>query len=114
MKDKFLVNFDCVGNGNNVIFIAQKDAVHSDEYKLLETSFDNGSGFILEFLTHKQADSNSDHKNFPKGVACVVCKKLNNGLLYTPNIHTNKDTIANNSNIDFLTKNACIFIQNIL
>ena len=114
MKDKFLINFDCVGNGNNVIFIAQKDAVHSDEYKLLETSFDNGSGFILEFLTHKQADSNSDHKNFPKGVACVVCKKTKRGLLYTPYIHTSKDVVAKNSNIEFLTQNTCNFIHNVL
>ena len=114
MKDKFLVNFDCVGNGNNVIFIAQKDAVNSGEYKILESSFSNKEKFNLEFLTHKQADSNSDHKNFPKGVACVVCKKLNSGLLYTPNIHTNGDIVANNSNIEFLTKNTCAFVRNLL
>ena len=114
MKDKFLVNFDCVGNGNNVIFIAQKDAINSEEYKILESSFSNKEKFNLEFLTHKQADSNSDHKNFPKGVACVVCKKLNSGLLYTPNIHTNGDIVANNSNIEFIAKNSCIFIRNLI
>ena len=113
MKDKFLINFDCVGNGNNIIFIAQKDAVDSEEYKLLESAFSKEDGFALEFLTHKQADSNSDHKNFPKGVACVACKKSKNNLLYTPHIHTNKDTIANNSNIDFLTKNTLVFIRSI-
>ncbi len=113
MKDKFLVNFDCVGNGKNVIFIAQKDAIDSKEYKSLEKCFERNSGFSLEFLTHKQADSNSDHKNYPKGVACVVCKKLKNGLLYTPYIHTEKDIVADNSNIDFLAKNTCIFIQNL-
>jgi Zn-dependent M28 family amino/carboxypeptidase len=114
MKDKFLVNFDCVGNGDNVIFIAEKDAIDSTEYKLLESSFNNKDGFSLNFFTHKQADSNSDHKNFPKGVACVVCKKLNSGLLYTPNIHTNGDIVANNSNIEFLTKNTCAFVRNLL
>jgi Zn-dependent M28 family amino/carboxypeptidase len=114
MKDKFLVNFDCVGNGDNVIFIAEKDAIDSIEYKLLESSFNNKDGFSLKFFTHKQADSNSDHKNFPKGVACVVCKKLNSGLLYTPNIHTNRDIVANNSNIEFLTKNTCAFVRNLL
>ena len=114
MKDKFLVNFDCVGNGDNVIFIAQKDAINSEEYKILESSFSNKEKFNLEFLTHKQADSNSDHKNFPKGVACVVCKKLNSGLLYTPNIHTNGDIVANNSNIEFIAKNSCIFIRNLI
>ena len=114
MKDKFLVNFDCVGNGNNVIFIAQKEAVDSAEYTALKQAFDKSGSFNVEFLTYKQADSNSDHKNFPKGIACVACKKMNNGLLYTPNIHTNKDTIANNSNIEFLTQNTCDFIHNVL
>lgn len=112
MRDKFLVNFDCVGNGDNVIFIAQKNAIDCEEYKLLENSFHKNSEFSLQFLTHKQADSNSDHKNFPKGIACVVCKKAKNGLLYTPNIHTSKDTVANNANIDFLTKNIVNFVAN--
>ena len=105
MKDKFLINFDCVGNGENVIFIAQKDAVDSSEYNNLKRIFVQENGFNVEFLTHKQADSNSDHKNFPKGVACVACKKGKKGLLYTPNIHTSKDTVAFNKNIDFITKN---------
>ncbi len=105
MKDKFLINFDCVGNGDNVVFIAQKDAVDSTEYNNLKRIFVQEDGFNVEFLTHKEADSNSDHKNFPKGVACVACKKGKNGLLYTPNIHTSKDTVAFNKNIDFITKN---------
>lgn len=111
MKDKFLINFDCVGNGDNIIFIAQKDAIDSEEYKLLKSAFSKEDGFSLEFLTNKQADSNSDHKNFPKGVACVACKKSKNGLLYTPHIHTNKDIEVNNSNIDFLTKNTLVFLR---
>lgn len=114
MSDKFLVNYDCVANGNNVIFIAQKDAIGSAEYEMLEESFSVNNKFNLEFLTHKQAQSNSDHKNFPKGVACVVCKKLKNGLLYTPYIHTNKDVVADNGNIEFLAKNTCIFIRKIV
>jgi hypothetical protein len=111
MNDKFVLNFDCVGNGNNIIFIAQKDAVESKEYSLLENSFTSNGEFNLEFLTYKQAQSNSDHKNFPKGVACVVCKKLKCGLLYTPYIHTNKDVVASNTNIEFLAHNVCEFIK---
>lgn len=114
MKNKFLINFDCVGNGNNVIFIAEKEAVKSKEYDILKNSFHNNKDFYLEFLTHKEAQSNSDHKNFPKGVACIVCKKSKDGLLYTPYIHTDKDIVAKNANIEYLTKNSCIFIRNII
>lgn len=112
MKDKFLINFDCVGNGDNIIFIAQKDAINSKEYKNLETGFIKNDKFSTEFLTHKRADSNSDHKNFPKGVACVACKRSKNGFVYTPHIHTEKDIVASNSNIDYLTKNIIVFIKN--
>lgn len=114
MKDRFLINFDCVGNGDNVLFIAQKEAIESKEYSYLRQHCHSDEKFKVEFLTHKEADSNSDHKNFPKGVACVVCKKLNSGLLYTPYIHTSKDTVVNNTNIEFLSKNTCIFIQNLV
>ena len=111
MKDKFLLNFDCVGNGDNIIFIAQKGAADSKEYKLLSEVFDTCAGFDLDFCTSKEGNSNSDHKNFPMGVACVACKKTKGGLLYAPYIHTHKDVVADNGNIDFLTKNTCIFLQ---
>ena len=111
MKDKFLINFDCVGNGKNIIFIAQKDAVDCKEYELLKKSFDSTEGFELDFCTYKEGNSNSDHKNFPKGVACVACKKAKNGLLYTPYIHTHKDVVADNGNIDFIAKNVAIFVD---
>ena len=111
MDDKFLINFDCVGNGNNIIFIAQPKAVDSKEYSLLKSAFDLSDDFNLDFSTHKEGNSNSDHKNFPKGVACVACKKAKLGLLYTPRIHTSADVIANNVNIDFIAKNISSFIS---
>ena len=111
MKARFLINFDCVGNGENIIFIAQKDAVDSDELEALKKAFASGDGFNVDFCTYKEGQSNSDHKNFPKGVACVACKKTDGGLLYTPNIHTNKDTVANDGNICYLAKKTALFIN---
>ena len=113
MKERFLINFDCVGNGENIIFIAQEGAINSQEFKQLKGTFENSDEFTLDFCTHKEAQSNSDHKNFPCGVACIACKKSKNGILYTPNIHTNKDVIAYNSNIDYIAKNIVLFIDNI-
>ena len=113
MKERFLINFDCVGNGENIIFIAQEGAINSQEFKQLKCTFENTDEFTLDFCTHKEAQSNSDHKNFPCGVACIACKKSKNGILYTPNIHTNKDVIAYNSNIDYIAKNIVLFIDNI-
>jgi hypothetical protein len=113
MQDKFLINFDCVGNGENIIFIAQKNAVDSNEYHTLKDSFTRDSNFNLDFCTYKDGESNSDHKNFPRGVACIACKKSKKRILYTPRIHTSKDIVANNGNVDFLAKNTVNFITKI-
>ena len=112
MKQSFLVNFDCVGNGDSIIFIAQKDAMDCDELSSLKQAFSDSDGFIIDFCSYKEGQSNSDHKNFPKGVACVACKRTKNGLLYTPNIHTPKDVVVNNKNIDFLSKKTALFVRN--
>ena len=114
MNDRFLINFDCVANGNNIIFIAQDKAIGSDEYKLLETSFEKNDKYHLEFCTCKEANSNSDHKSFPKGVACVTCHISKLGILYTPHIHTPKDVVAEIGNVDYLAKNTLSFIRNLL
>ncbi len=113
MEEQFLVNFDCVANGENIIFIAQGCAFMSHKYSHLKEAFESSDddGFAVEFCSYKEASANSDHKNFPKGVGCVACKKAKGGLLYTPYIHTSKDVVANNVNIDFLAKNICKFIK---
>lgn len=113
MKGKFLINFDCVGNGDNIIFIAQKDAVDSRKFEILKNSFKDSGDYKVDFCTYKEGNSNSDHKNFPKGVACVACEKTKRGLLYTPYIHTSKDIVANNENISIIAKNTCVFAKNI-
>lgn len=114
MNEKFLLNFDCVGNGDNIIFIAQKGAMDSAEYSVLKKSFTDEINFTTDFCTYKDGDSNSDHKSFPWGVACIACKKSKKGILYTPNIHTPKDVVVDNGNVDFLTKNILNFVKNIL
>ena len=111
MNEKFLLNFDCVGNGDNVIFVANKNAMSMNEFDILKKSFPTDEGYLLHFLNYKEAQSNSDHKSFPCGVACVVCKKTKGGLLYTPHIHTPQDVVVDNGNIDYLSKNTCQFVR---
>lgn len=113
MDDPFLVNFDCVGNGDHIVFIAQARALSANKYVKLQESFESTDAFTVEFCSHEKASSNSDHKNFRKGVACLACKRAKSGLLYTPYIHTPDDVVANNGNIDFIAKNTCVFIRKI-
>ena len=103
MKERLVVNFDCVGDGEHIIFIAMKDAEKREEYRKLCESFADSGAYSTYFYPIKGSQSNSDYKNFPCGVGCMACRKSRRGVFYTPNIHTPKDTVANTENICFLS-----------
>lgn len=113
MQEKFLVNFDCVANGENVVFVAMDGAEKKEEYKLLQESFTSNETYQAFFYPAKTSESNSDYKNFPCGVGCMACKKTKRGMLYTPGIHTPKDIVAKNENIEYITDGMKNFIGGI-
>jgi hypothetical protein len=41
----------------------------------------------------------------------MACKKTKGGLLYTPNIHTPKDTEVSDENIEYITNNILKFLE---
>lgn len=110
MKDRLLVNFDCVGNGEHIVFIAMKEAEGRSEYRMLQESFRGNDAFRTYFYPIKGSESNSDYKNFPCGIGCMACRKSQKGVLYTPHIHTPKDTVASNENIAFIAGGMCSMI----
>lgn len=114
MKSKFLVNFDCVGNGENVIFVAMKEAEQRGEYAALQKAFEGGDGFAAWFYPMKGSQSNSDYKNFPCGVGCMACKQTKSGVFYTPSIHTPRDTVAKDENISFIARRMQRFFNALL
>ena len=113
MQDKLLINFDCVANGKNVIFIAKPKAEENPYYALLKESFAPSEEMSVGFYSLKGSVSNSDYKKFEQGVCCVACKKSKKGLLYTPYIHTKKDVVADVKNVEFLVNNSLAYIDKI-
>ena len=113
MQDKLLVNFDCVANGRNVIFIAKEKAEGNPCYSLLKESFVSNTDFNVGFYPFKKCVSNSDYKRFEQGVCCVACKESKKGILYTPYIHTKKDVVADCKNVEFLANCSAAYIDKI-
>ena len=111
MNDKLLINFDCVGNGKTVVFIAKEQAEAKDEYKLISECFTPDGEYTAEFYPMRGSESNSDYKNFPCGIGCMACKRSKRGLLYTPYIHTPKDTEVSDENIEYITNNILKFLE---
>lgn len=113
MKDKLIINFDCVGNGETVVFIAKEEAEKTEEYERLKGCFAPKDGYTAEFYPMRGSESNSDYKSFPLGIGCMACKRSKRGLLYTPAIHTAKDTVAKEENIEYIKSCALKFIGEI-
>lgn len=112
MQDKLLINFDCVANGEHFVFIAKDGALQKPEYALLCQAFETADPYTASFYPMQGSESNSDYKNFPCGVGCMACRKSKNGVLYTPYIHTSKDVVAKEENVDFLAQRTAQFISN--
>lgn len=103
MKDKLLINFDCVSDGKTILFAMKKGA---DKYlEELKFSFPTTEEFTTEFLS-KGVIYPSDQARFPLGVGVAALKKTKRGLLYMNRIHTAKDTVFEEENIDYLTDGA--------
>ena len=104
MKDKLLVNLDCVSDGETVLFVLKKGA-HSHLDRLKE-AFSSDSRVTADFAT-KGFVYPSDQKPFPVGVGVCALNRSKRGLLYMDKIHTGKDTIYREENIQWLVE-GCI------
>ncbi len=111
MKDKLVINFDCVGNGDNILFVAQKGAEANKEYALFKECFNTDESYTVSYHSTKNSAGNSDHKSFPCGVCCMACSKTKFGILYTARIHTKRDVKVKNENIDFLKNGSLTYIE---
>ena len=111
LKNKLVVNFDCVANGKEILFIVKNSAENCLEYELLRKSFASKDGFNVHFLPFKKCASNSDYKSFECGVGVSAYSKGKIFKFITGKIHTNNDTVGDEANIEYLTNATLEFIN---
>ena len=102
-KNTLVVNFDCVSDGNNILFVLRKGATLYTE--AIKTAFPSTEAFTVE-VASKGAIYPSDQANFARGVGVAALKKTKSGLLYMDRIHTGRDTVYMEENIAYLTEGA--------
>lgn len=110
-QNKLVINFDCVGNGNSILLIYSDAAYESKEFKLIEKTFTSSKEFEVVHCLRKNTENNSDNKSFPNSIGVLACKRGKRIKYYVPNIHTKKDTIAKDENIEFLANCAIKYIN---
>ena len=107
-KTKLIINFDCVSDGKNILFVVKKAAAHLAPK--IEEAFKSNDTYTVEVVT-KGAFYPSDQRNFELGVGVASLKKFKNGILYMDKIHTKRDTVYDEENIEFLKNGAIEFAK---
>lgn len=109
MKDKLLINFDCVSDGDKILFVFNKKAKkHLDLLDKVYTPSDN----VVTQMVTKGAFYPSDQATFPCGVG--VCSVIRGKRFeYIDKIHTKKDTVCRDENIEYLVDKSITLVDTI-
>ncbi len=111
IKNTLLINFDCVSDGENILFALNRKAKGYKE-KIEHAYIPDGK--LSVDVAYKGVFYPSDQMNVPLGVGVAALKKSKRfGILYMDRIHTTKDTIYMQENIEFLVKGSLRLIDSI-
>ena len=99
LANKLIVNFDCVSDGKNILFVMKKGVFPFEN--ALKKAYSPEGEYAPEFLS-RGVFYPSDQAKFPCGVgACALKKSKRFGILYMNRIHTKRDTEFDEENIAF-------------
>ena len=105
MKNKLLVNFDCVSDGDDFLFVQSRKA-RKGYADALQAAFPEAEGKTLHFESTLTAFYPSDQANFPVSVGVAALQRRPLLGLYMSRIHTPKDTVLQEENIRFFAEGA--------
>ena len=114
MKDKPLINFDCVADGQTLNFISKKKFRNSEYYVLLREAAEKSAENTDRKIRFADALSNiymSDQLSFPNSIGVAAAKKIPLFGYYIDRIHSSFDTKFDSENISVLTETAVRFIS---
>lgn len=105
MKDKLLVNFDCVSDGDHLLMIESKKA-RAQYGEALEASFVPIEGKEIRIEKSSATLYPSDQLQFPCSVGVAAFNRKRFIGLYMDRIHTKRDTVFDVRNIEYLKDSA--------
>ena len=103
VKDQIVLNLDCVGDGDHIIFFPTKKAKKNEA---LMTELHRIGGWFGDKNVLLKKDGfytyPSDQKNFPVGIGIAAFSKKQGIGYYVDKIHTEKDTVLDETNVNIL------------
>ena len=110
-KGKLIINMDCVGDGENVLFFANKKTRSLEVFPKLEAAMQSAQGRNFMMNKMEKCVYPSDQSQFKHGIAVCACNKMPVIGYYCDKIHTKKDTICEQVNLDFLAQGLSDFVS---
>lgn len=101
IKKQLIINFDCVSDGDNMLLVqnrAAKKRFGAD----FAAAFESSGGKTLWLESSSRAMYPSDQMGFPMSLGIAATHKKPFIGLYLSRIHTRRDIIFDESNIEFL------------
>lgn len=112
LKAKLMINFDCVSDGEHMLFVLNKPAL-----KAYGDDFAAAFPTTADMTAYIESASNtmypSDQAGFPVAVGVAAMKKKRFVGLYMDRIHTVRDTVFRKENIAYLTKGTLNLLEKI-
>ena len=109
-ENGFIVNLDCVGDGDHVLLACSKKSREQAAFAALTEGMEAQSGRELHIFPLEKCLFNSDQKSFKAGMAICACHEGKHVGYYCGRIHTGKDTVCEQVNLDFLAKGLAAFV----
>lgn len=110
MKDKLLINFDCVSDGDNLLLAATKTAMETYGTQFEESFVSTEQKTVLLDKLEKIYYP-SDHAGFEVALAVAALKHKPVIGYYMDRIHTTRDTVFDESNIEMLCTGVRSFVE---
>lgn len=110
LPNVLLINFDCVSDGDHFLMGITKKANAKHRVGIMRAFTDSGEKkFLLEKMNRVYYPS--DQAGFPVAIAVAALKHKRFFGYYMNRIHTKRDTVFDESNIDYLTQRTAQFIE---
>ncbi len=106
MKEKLLLNFDCVSDGDHFLVIYSKK-VSAAALNAMQEAFGPVADKEVQIVKSSRAIYPSDQSQFPLGVGVAALNRKKGIGLYMDKIHTKRDTVFDERNIAYLCSAAC-------
>ena len=110
-QEKLLINLDCVGVGESILFFVPKKVRESPLWQRLHKAVTPRAGKAVTFYPMEKALYPSDQANFTHGVAVCACRRHPVLGEYCSRIHTRKDTLCDPACLEVITAGLAGMIQ---